>query len=171
MPTPRHDLGVAVTLKAEALGVPGERRFRLVVEAQQGSATIWMEKEQLSVLALSIKAAIAELRQRLRDPASASPADAAGEPTFDFKAASLALSLDETRGRFGILAATPEDAKANRATLIVWVDRDQAERMADEALEIVAAGRPICPLCHGPIDPDGHLCPLHNGHGPVDEHL
>ncbi|MGH9041277.1 MAG: DUF3090 family protein, partial [Acidimicrobiia bacterium] len=30
--------------------------------------------------------------------------------------------------------------------------------------EAVVAGRPPCPLCGGPLDPEGHVCPKLNGH-------
>jgi len=29
---------------------------------------------------------------------------------------------------------------------------------------VVAAGRPPCPLCGNPLDPEGHVCPRQNGH-------
>ncbi|MBV9291748.1 MAG: DUF3090 family protein, partial [Frankiales bacterium] len=32
------------------------------------------------------------------------------------------------------------------------------------ALRVVAAGRPPCPLCGNPLDPQGHVCPRQNGH-------
>jgi uncharacterized repeat protein (TIGR03847 family) len=32
------------------------------------------------------------------------------------------------------------------------------------ALRVVAAGRPPCPLCSLPLDPEGHICPRQNGH-------
>jgi hypothetical protein len=44
----------------------------------------------------------------------------------------------------------------------------EADRLADLADRLVAAGRPICPLCHGPMDPAGHRCPRSNGHGPPE---
>ena len=28
---------------------------------------------------------------------------------------------------------------------------------------VVAAGRPACPFCTLPLDPDGHICPRQNG--------
>ena len=34
----------------------------------------------------------------------------------------------------------------------------------DRARRVVAAGRPPCPLCGQPLDPEGHLCPRHNGY-------
>ena len=40
-----------------------------------------------------------------------------------------------------------------------------AERRETRAAEaLVAAGRPPCPICGQPLDPDGHVCPRSNGH-------
>ena len=39
---------------------------------------------------------------------------------------------------------------------------------AEEALRVCAAGRPLCPLCGGPMDPNGHPCPRTNGHAVED---
>jgi hypothetical protein len=41
---------------------------------------------------------------------------------------------------------------------------EQFRAMALAALQAVAGGRPICPRCRLPIDPDGHDCPAGNGH-------
>jgi uncharacterized repeat protein (TIGR03847 family) len=32
------------------------------------------------------------------------------------------------------------------------------------AARVVASGRPPCPLCGAPLDPQGHICPRRNGH-------
>ncbi|MSY75448.1 MAG: DUF3090 family protein, partial [Actinobacteria bacterium] len=29
---------------------------------------------------------------------------------------------------------------------------------------VVSAGRPACPFCSLPVDPNGHLCPRANGY-------
>jgi uncharacterized repeat protein (TIGR03847 family) len=42
--------------------------------------------------------------------------------------------------------------------------RAQVAAFVTRARELVAAGRPPCPLCGGPLDPDGHVCPRTNGH-------
>ena len=39
-----------------------------------------------------------------------------------------------------------------------------ARAFVARALRVVAAGRPPCPLCGQPLDPQGHLCPRRNGH-------
>ena len=39
-----------------------------------------------------------------------------------------------------------------------------AQEFIARAMRLVAAGRPPCPLCGQPLDPQGHLCPRRNGH-------
>jgi uncharacterized repeat protein (TIGR03847 family) len=34
--------------------------------------------------------------------------------------------------------------------------------MVRHATRVVAAGRPICPVCGRPMDPSGHFCPRNN---------
>jgi uncharacterized repeat protein (TIGR03847 family) len=41
----------------------------------------------------------------------------------------------------------------------------QARAMATRGSAAVERGRPPCPLCGGPLDPSGHICPRLNGHG------
>lgn len=46
---------------------------------------------------------------------------------------------------------------------LVRMPFDMARAFARRATTVVAAGRPPCPFCGGPIDPEGHLCPRANG--------
>ena len=48
------------------------------------------------------------------------------------------------------------------------VTRVQLRAMALLALDTVHSGRPICPKCHLPEDPEGHHCPSTNGHRPIE---
>jgi uncharacterized repeat protein (TIGR03847 family) len=41
---------------------------------------------------------------------------------------------------------------------------DVARAFIRRAQRVVAAGRPPCPLCGNPLDPQGHVCPRQNGH-------
>ena len=45
----------------------------------------------------------------------------------------------------------------------------QARAMATRGSAAVERGRPPCPLCGGPLDPSGHICPRLNGHGRHDD--
>ena len=48
-------------LRAESVGEPGKRTFRIVVDSASSSASIWLEKEQLFQLALAIQQMTAPL--------------------------------------------------------------------------------------------------------------
>jgi uncharacterized repeat protein (TIGR03847 family) len=39
-----------------------------------------------------------------------------------------------------------------------------AREFARRCAAVVAAGRPPCPFCGQPLDPDGHICPRANGY-------
>ena len=46
---------------------------------------------------------------------------------------------------------------------VVKLEPGYARAFARRAQSVVSAGRPACPFCGGPIDPEGHLCPRANG--------
>ena len=45
-----------------------------------------------------------------------------------------------------------------------WCTRSQIRAMCRWGIEIASRGRPICPQCGEPMDPEGHFCPKRNGH-------
>ena len=49
-------------------------------------------------------------------------------------------------------------------TLRVWMAPANARAFAERARTVVAAGRPPCPFCSQPLDPQGHICPRANGY-------
>lgn len=59
------------------------------------------------------------------------------------------------------LHAGGEDA---RSVLRVSLSGAAARAFAKRALALVAAGRPPCPFCGNPLDPEGHVCPRANGY-------
>ncbi|MFP5335230.1 MAG: DUF3090 domain-containing protein [Actinomycetes bacterium] len=56
------------------------------------------------------------------------------------------------------------DDTDSRSVLRVAISGAAARAFAKRALALVAAGRPPCPFCAGPLDPDGHVCPRSNGY-------
>jgi uncharacterized repeat protein (TIGR03847 family) len=54
------------------------------------------------------------------------------------------------------------DPDAGVATFLIT--RPQALGFVRRAAELVASGRPPCPLCGRPLDPTGHVCIKTNGH-------
>ena len=152
-------------LLAEALGQPGQRTFRIIADSESSTANIWLEKEQLFQLALGIQRLTGSLTLR-EEPPDTIPMDreAPGLTKLDFKLGKLVLGHDSNNGLFLIDAYDLEDANETEATLRIWINRGQVEAFAEEAINVCAAGRPLCPLCGRAIDPNGHECPRMNGH-------
>jgi uncharacterized repeat protein (TIGR03847 family) len=48
--------------------------------------------------------------------------------------------------------------------LVVTMRPSYARSFVQRAISVVAAGRPPCPFCGNPLDPEGHLCPRANGY-------
>ena len=69
---------------------------------------------------------------------------------------------DEDSPGFG---GDPEDGYLAR----LYCTAAQARAMASRGSAAVESGRPPCPLCGGPLDPSGHLCPRLNGHAHHDD--
>lgn len=62
------------------------------------------------------------------------------------------------------VAALAEVEPDARAVLRVSLSGAAARSFAQRAMALVAAGRPPCPFCSGPLDPEGHICPRANGY-------
>ena len=85
--------------------------------------------------------------------------------------ATLGVGYDEDQGRI-ILDAHElfeEEEEGQRAgeepaSARVRITREQAQAFVDRAKELMKGGRPPCPVCSGPMDPAGHVCPRSNGH-------
>ncbi|HVB14265.1 MAG TPA: DUF3090 family protein [Candidatus Dormibacteraeota bacterium] len=168
-------------------GEPGSRIFFL--EARQGrqQCTLMVEKVQLQELG-------GQLLQLLEPPPLRSgpapgPVTRPGDPP-GWRVGNIQLSLDEEGGlctllleerrrlplvedeeeEVGALEATAEleeieeddDPELRSARLVATIS--QVRALAERALQVVEGGRAVCPLCHLPIDPQGHVCPASNGH-------
>jgi uncharacterized repeat protein (TIGR03847 family) len=57
----------------------------------------------------------------------------------------------------------PDDDLTGPDLVRVRLEADAAEAFAESALRVVASGRPPCPVCGEPLNPEGHLCPRRNG--------
>ena len=94
----------------------------------------------------------------------------------EFRVGSIALAWDADGDRVVIEAQEEsdepveplaEDISADGpGVLRVRITPAMARAFAQRALQIVAAGRPPCPLCGLPLDAAGHVCPRQNGHRP-----
>jgi uncharacterized repeat protein (TIGR03847 family) len=72
-----------------------------------------------------------------------------------------ASELIETEEEEAAAAGRPEPEPAMARFRIT---RAQAAAFVERAAELMKGGRPTCPVCSRPIDPEGHVCPRANGY-------
>jgi len=179
------DLGSVEILGAEAIGQPGQRRFRLFARSKRGSAVMWLEKEQLNDLSLKVDRFLAQLTQGqvLRTEAQAGglqaqvlklPADFPMSPDWDFQIAELRIGYDDRRSLFLLIAIPLQIVMEHDQEPLALLDEEnailllftqqQAQILTSTIAAIVPAGRPVCPLCGAPLDGSPHACVRQNGH-------
>jgi uncharacterized repeat protein (TIGR03847 family) len=173
---------------AGTVGQPGSRTFFL--QARRGSrvTSVALEKAQVSVLAERVDELLDEVLRRTggsapvpalatADSEDNDPLDAPIEEEFRVGTMSLGWDGDSQRVVIECFAegTAPDDADADAGedaetetetgpVLRVSLSGAAARAFAKRATAVVAAGRPPCPFCTGPLDPEGHICPRANGY-------
>ena len=168
MPESTHDLGRVSLIEAETFGEPGQRTFRLRIDAPAGSAFLWLEKEQMQALSLTVRQILSQHRPSERpglEEEAPAPSDYPAHPEIDFKVGRLALGYDESEEYFTLTAHDLEAEPEGPPTFTCDMTTAQASALSDAVERIVAAGRPRCFLCGEPIEAGHHVCPRSNGHG------
>ena len=177
---------------AGTVGEPGHRAFYLQASGGGRTTTVLLEKTQVAALAERVEELLDEVLRRSGGSASV-PAVAPSElmdsapldqPLMEeFRVGTMALAWDGTVERLVVEAQAivetdeddPEAAAASEEELFedeengppllrVRLTGAMARVFAKRALDIVAAGRPPCPFCSLPLDPEGHICPRQNGY-------
>ncbi|PVG83883.1 DUF3090 domain-containing protein [Nocardioides gansuensis] len=168
------------------VGMPGQRTFFL--QARDGSriTTVALEKQQVMALADRIDELLDELMTS-QGGSTVIPAVAPFDLTDndpleqpleeEFRAGTMTLSWDPTDERIVIevfpfteaAVVTPDQVDEDfeepepEELLLVRLRPGAARAFVERSRSVVGAGRPDCPFCGGPIDPDGHLCVRANG--------
>ena len=165
MQDPQHIFDPVSTLKADAVGEPGQRLFRLLVDAPQGSATLWLEKELLYSLATAVRQLIATLAVSEKHPTPLEITEPSGTGLIvDLRVRNLALGYDPETHKFSLLVHEEgNEEDSGESAFLCWASQEQMEELASGALKVCASGRPLCPLCHSPMGNKGHFCPKKNG--------
>lgn len=178
---------------AGTVGQPGERTFFLQAVGDGRITSVVVEKSQVAALAERIEELLEEVRRRFGDEAG-DPGDVGDSDDRpleqpieeDFRVGTLALAWDSDSERVVIEAQQvdegaeedteeeereievfADDAPEARDVLRVHLPPHDARAFAARAMKVVAAGRPNCPLCGQPLDPEGHICPRQNGYKPM----
>ncbi len=153
------------------VGPPGQRVFLLQASQGVSSITVKVEKEQVRVLSSSILELLDELDEKyprtyskVDEPLSS---DLMLQEPFEpaFVAGQIGLGYDKEQDLVVLVIQEIQLQETDQPSVArFWVKRPQMKILGEHAAEVVTQGRPICPLCDAPIDPDGHFCPKSNGH-------
>ena len=164
---------------AGTVGEPGSRTFFLQARDGAKVVSVSVEKQQVEALAERVDELLDEVMNeggtRTVVPAVA-PLDLADDRPLEqpleeeFRGGTMTLSWDPDDERVVIevfpVGEEPVDLGAEEEpaeVLLVRLEPGQARAFVQRAESVVGAGRPTCPFCGQPIDPDGHLCVRANG--------
>ncbi|KQW52904.1 hypothetical protein ASC77_00900 [Nocardioides sp. Root1257] len=175
---------------AGTVGPPGQRTFFLQARAGARLVSVALEKQQVQALAERIDELLDEvLASTHGDPAIPAMAplglddsDPLEQPIEEeFRAGTMTLSWDSSDERLVIevfpyseaAVITPEqvadlddedfEEPEPDEVFLVRIPAGTARAFVKRAEQVLGAGRPDCPFCGGPVDPDGHLCVRANG--------
>ncbi|WP_181764692.1 DUF3090 domain-containing protein [Streptomyces albidus (ex Kaewkla and Franco 2022)] len=177
---------------AGTVGLPGRRTFYLQASASGRTTSVALEKAQVEALAERIDELLDEVVRRSGGnapvPAVAPTEIDDKEPLEtpveeEFRVGTMALAWDgdgermvvEAQAIVELEADSDEDLADAEERLLqddengppmlrVRLEGTMARAFAKRAMEVVNAGRPPCPLCSLPLDPEGHVCPRQNGY-------
>lgn len=167
------DLRPVSHITTDAIGQPGKRVFYIQGWQNERTVTLIVEKVQVQSLAVGIEQFLAEIREKFPELNEGSGEYIENKmhinPPVDplFRVGEIGLGYDAENDLVVLVAREileegqePEDANSVR----FWCTREQARALARWGIEVVSRGRPSCPQCGEPINPEGHFCPKKNGH-------
>jgi uncharacterized repeat protein (TIGR03847 family) len=175
---------------AGTVGQPGERAFFLQAREGNRMTSVACEKQQVSVLAEHLDRVLDEVLRRSAGGVDVPPASSKARDTDpldapiteEFRVGTMTIAWDPSIDRivielFSNVDVTEESAQEPPAATVEESDEIEADEVfvvkitasyardfVARAQALVAAGRPSCPFCLQPIDPQGHICPRANGY-------
>jgi uncharacterized repeat protein (TIGR03847 family) len=158
---------------AGTVGEPGDRSFYLQARKGRAIVSVGLEKVQVAALAQRLEDLLDVVAEEAA-PVALGDDRALEEPVVElFRVGAMALAWDPASEAVVIEAQTPtadgeyvelpDDAEDGPDLLRVRIDAASARRFVRRAAALVAAGRPTCPFCGEPLDPQGHFCSRGNG--------
>jgi len=168
------------------VGPPGQRTFFLQARSGARITSVSVEKQQVAALSERIDQLLDEVMASDTTqsvipavaPLGLEDSDPLEQPIDEeFRAGTMTLSWDPDDERVVIevfpyteAAVVSPDQLDEELTepepdevFLVRIDAGSARAFVKRAAQVLEAGRPSCPFCGNPIDPDGHLCVRANG--------
>jgi uncharacterized repeat protein (TIGR03847 family) len=173
MPRCEMEVDPVLHITTDAIGKPGQRVFYIQAWQDERTVTVITEKFQIQSLSVGLEQFLADIANQNPDLPEASGnydeekmrISPPVEPLF--RVGEIGLGYDQTRDLvvLSVRELLTEESEPDSAAVIrFWCTRDQVRMMARWGAEVIQRGRPICPQCGAPMEPEGHFCPKKNGH-------
>ncbi|GEP32424.1 hypothetical protein NSZ01_01920 [Nocardioides szechwanensis] len=186
MPPITHGFDPPERFVAGTVGPPGSRTFFLQARSGVRVVSVSLEKQQVAALAERVDELLDEVMSSETAsgvipavaPLGLEDANPLEQPIEEeFRAGTMTLSWDPDDQRIVIevfpfteaAVVTPDQVDQDfeepepEEVFLVRIDAGHARAFVKRAAQVLDAGRPSCPFCGNPIDPDGHLCVRANG--------
>jgi uncharacterized repeat protein (TIGR03847 family) len=166
------DLDPVDRITTDAVGPPGERTFYLQARKDQELVTVVVEKQQVQLLSASILEILARVGKEtgLGPEESEMELEEPVEPRW--RAGRLSIGYLDDRDLLlleveELLDEEEPEQEREGERLRMWATPEQMLSLSRHGALVCSRGRPTCQFCGNPLDPEGHICPAMNGHGPA----
>ncbi|HEV3095819.1 MAG TPA: DUF3090 family protein [Candidatus Dormibacteraeota bacterium] len=164
MASASFDFEQVTRVTAGTVGEPGKRAFYLQLRAAGELVSLAVEKDQLRALTERLQEVFS--RVAIPPPPAGRPPDMALEEPIDpvWRVGFMTLTYSQEEKTFEVSLVELVEEGDEPATGHFQASLAQMQALATHAASLISAGRPPCPMCGGPIDHDGGVCPRLNGH-------
>jgi glutamate racemase len=168
-----YDLSPVTHITVDAIGKPGERTFFLQATKNERTVTLLIEKIQLQGLMEGVDEFFKMIAKHHPDlPEADGSYEKSSMPILPpikpaFRIGDIGVTFDADRDMVCLISRELNlDLPEQKGERIArwWCTRAQWLALAHWSKEIISRGRPICPQCLQPMEPEGHFCPKKNGH-------
>ena len=163
---------------AGTVGEPGQRTFYLQARSGDALTSVALEKAQVTALTDRLEEMLDSVVRRSGGHAAVpavTPAKVDDLGPLDvpleeeFRVGTLAMTWLAEDDRVELICTEVGQGESGDqddetlTSMTVRLTGAQARGFITRARAVVSAGRPPCPLCAQPLDPNGHICPRQNG--------
>jgi len=171
MPRTEIELIPVDHITADAIGPKGQRVFYLQGTKGDQVVTMIAEKFQIQSLAVGIEQFLAEIAEKFPDiPDASTDYDEAimsilppVDPVFRLADIGLGYNAEDDLVVLVIHELLPDGTDDDPGVVRFWCTRSQLRALGRWGMEVASRGRPICPQCGQPEEPEGHFCVKKNG--------
>ena len=159
----KHFIGICDHILADSVGEPGKRTFKIYAKSNDGLLIVWMEKESLFQIGISLAQFIANNSEPV-SKSQFNPNVEINSKDLEFRTEDISLSHEPDSDIFTVFSSgyIKDDQFVDSSFSF---SRELAEQLSKQILKVVSSGRKPCFLCGIPLNPESaHICVKLNGY-------